>query len=253
MIVNSGRAAVSLAAALAATALAGGCDAMPWFSARWTSPPAVKQKVPAPIDHLLPREIVVQGWTGTRVFAEHGGIEGIDVRIQAKDAFGDFTKAFGAFRFELYHYRSGGQDRKGDRIAVWSQPVLAAKDNLEHWDKYLPGYHFKLGLENQAIPVGWKVAPAAMMTISATTSSGPRATSISGQTTLKASRKSEAKPGSEPALGPSLRPTSCSRSCGSITRSPNRCVAIIRPQDPLAPTMATSTPRSTRRRRRRHG
>ena len=145
----------ALAAALLASAAAGGCDALPWFSPRWTRPPPVKQQVPEPIDQLLPRKILIHGWTGTRVFAEHGGITGLDVRIQATDSFGDHTKAFGSFRFELYHHQRG-PDAKGDRIAVWNEDVLDATGNRKHWDKYLPGYHFKLGW-NQAIPVGRKL------------------------------------------------------------------------------------------------
>ena len=154
-MLNCGTAALLSAVALLTSALAAGCDALPWFSPRWTSPPPVKQEVPKPIDELLPKKIIIHGWTGTRDFAEHGGIAGLDVRVQAKDGFGDHTKAFGNFRFELYHY-TGGADNKGDRIAVWNQDVLEVVNNRKHWDKYLPGYHFKLGW-NQAIPVGRKL------------------------------------------------------------------------------------------------
>ena len=127
VMLNCGTAALLSAVALLTSALAAGCDALPWFSPRWTSPPPVKQEVPKPIDELLPKKIIIHGWTGTRDFAEHGGIAGLDVRVQAKDGFGDHTKAFGNFRFELYHY-TGGADNKGDRIAVWNQDVLEVTD-----------------------------------------------------------------------------------------------------------------------------
>ena len=130
-------------AAVVLAGLSAGCDMATW-GPRWTSDPGLKDKVPEPINQLLPKEIVIQAWTGTRVFAEAGGINGIDVRIQAKDHFGDFTKAFGSFRFELYHHRSG-PDPKGERIAVWNEDILNAGQHRNHWDKYLPGYQFKLG------------------------------------------------------------------------------------------------------------
>jgi hypothetical protein len=133
--------------------MTGGCNAGVW-QPRWTSEPAIKEKIPEPIDLLLPEEIVIQAWTGTRVFSEAGGINGIDVRIQAKDHFGDFTKAFGSFRFELYHFRPG-VDPKGERIAVWNEDILSAAQHREHWDKYLPGYQFKLGW-SQPIELGRK-------------------------------------------------------------------------------------------------
>ena len=147
---------ISAAAALiAAMAILGGCDAMPWFSPKLTSEPPIHEKVPEPIDTLLPAEIIIQAWTGTRVFAEQGGISGIDVRIQAKDSFGEFTKAFGTFRFELYHYQPTAPDDKGERIAVWNEQVLNARQHLQHWEKFLPGYRFKLG-SNQPIAIGRK-------------------------------------------------------------------------------------------------
>ena len=144
-------------AAALALALVGGCQRLPWFSPKLTSDPPVNQKVPEPIDLLLPRSIHIHAFTGTRVFNEHGGITGIDVRVQAKDHFGDPAKAFGRFRFELFHYLPRSSTRRGDRIAVWTEDVLDPKVNRNHWQALFQAYRFKLGW-HQDIPVGRKFA-----------------------------------------------------------------------------------------------
>lgn len=100
--------------------------------------------VPQPIDMLLPKEISIHPFTGTRVFDEQGGIKGMDVRIEAKDSFGDATKAFGQFRFEMYDFRPQNPDPKGAMLASWDVNLIEPKDNLVHWDNITRTYQFKL-------------------------------------------------------------------------------------------------------------
>ena len=154
-ITTCGRGGIFLAPAALVLALAGGRGGLPWFEPKLAGGPPARTPVPEPLDQLLPRQVHIHAFTGTRVFSEHGGITGIDVRIQAKDAFDDTAKAFGKFRFELYHHKGEGPDKKGDRIAVWTQDVLDPGANRRHWDKYMKTYRFKLGW-NQPIPVGRK-------------------------------------------------------------------------------------------------
>jgi hypothetical protein len=100
--------------------------------------------VPQPIDMLLPKEISIHPFTGTRMFDEQGGIKGMDVRIEAKDSFGDATKAFGQFRFEMYDFRKQNPDPKGEMLASWDVNLIEPKDNLVHWDNITRTYQFKL-------------------------------------------------------------------------------------------------------------
>jgi hypothetical protein len=120
-----------------------------------------KGPVPYPIILTLPKEIAIHPFTGIRVFDEAGGIKGVDVRIQAFDASGDSTKAFGDFRFELYAFRANSLDPRGARLATWEVPVADPKTNALHWDSITRAYKFKLQWE-QPIPVGQQYVLAAV-------------------------------------------------------------------------------------------
>lgn len=122
----------------------GGCVSL-------TAHPA--QQVPKPIDMLLPVEVRIHPFTGTRTFDEAGGVKGIEVRVEAVNGFGDSTAAFGEFAFELYAFKSGDPDPKGDLIYNWQQSLLDAKQNRVHWDPITRTYVFRLQW-HKAIPVG---------------------------------------------------------------------------------------------------
>ena len=62
-----------------------------------------------------------------------GGIKGVDVRIEAVDAYGDAPKAFGNFRFEMYKFVPNSLDPKGKRLATWEESVLEPKANDKTW------------------------------------------------------------------------------------------------------------------------
>ena len=146
---------VLAAGCVLAAACAGGCDG--GMTSGWPSsaPTAAKGKVsvPEPINLLLPTAIRIHPLTGTRVFSEQGGIQGIDVRIEALDAYEEKTKAFGAFRFELYQYKPNSADPRGSRIAAWVQDISKPEDNALLWEKYHRMYLFKLGWL-EPIPIG---------------------------------------------------------------------------------------------------
>ena len=133
--------------------VAGGCHG--WDRPAWTKghQPAVPQAVPQPINLLLPQSVRIHPFTGTRTFDEAGGVKGIDVRIEAVDAYGDATKAFGDFRFEMYRFAPNSLDPKGKHVATWEEGLLAPQKNLLHWDKITRAYQFKLQWD-KAIPVG---------------------------------------------------------------------------------------------------
>jgi len=120
-----------------------------------------KVSVPQPVSLTLPKRIGIHPFTGIRVFDESGGIKGVDVRIQAFDASGDSTKAFGDFRFELYAFRPNSLDPRGLRLETWEVSVADPKVNALHWDSITRAYKFKLQWE-QPIPVGQHYVLAAV-------------------------------------------------------------------------------------------
>jgi len=140
-------------------AASAGCDGEKFdFRPPWSAPSArdanaARTAVPEPIHLLLPQAVRIHPFTGTRTFDDSGGVKGIDVRIEAIDAYGDSTKAFGKFQFALHEYRPGRPDPKGRRIATWEEDVLEPKKNLIHWDNITRAYKFKLQWY-RPIPVG---------------------------------------------------------------------------------------------------
>lgn len=134
-----------LVSVLTAAALAG-CNGWP--------PPTKpgKTHVPHPISLTLPKSIHIHPFTGTRTFDQAGGIKGIEVSVTPKDAYGDPTKAFGTFRFELYEYRGNNPDPKGPRKVHWEVSVMDPRTNRVHWHVSL-AYKFRLRWD-EGIPVG---------------------------------------------------------------------------------------------------
>ena len=143
----------ALAAALVwAGAVLGGCNGQGFedFWGRRADPNSVK--VPYPISLMLPKSIHIHPFTGTRTFDKAGGVRGIEVRVTPRDDYGDPTKAFGTFRFELYEYRSNDAHSRGPRKAYWNVSVADREKNRIHWDVSLT-YKFRLRWD-QGIPVG---------------------------------------------------------------------------------------------------
>lgn len=148
------------AAALAMTFAAGcnggkfgfGSSADPRIAAR---PEPADVKVPSPLHLMLPKAIRIHPFTGTRTFDEAGGVKGIDVRVEALDAYGDATKAFGKFHFALYQHQSNSPSPRGPQVATWEEDLLSPEKNLVHWDSITRAYAFKLQWY-KAIPVGQK-------------------------------------------------------------------------------------------------
>lgn len=136
------------------TAVLAGCNTAPPTACGNPCPPS--QPVPAPVCMLLPAKICIHPFTGTRTFGENGGLKGFDTRIEAIDAFGDATKAFGEFRFELYTYKYDAPDPKGVRLAIWTECILDAERNRQYWNGITRTYQFKLGWD-EPIPIGQKM------------------------------------------------------------------------------------------------
>jgi hypothetical protein len=164
---------------LLAVAGCAGEGAEDWTIAAKGGPAGDVEPVPAPVDLLLPTSIRIHPFTG-RTFDEAGGISGIDVRIEVLDHFGDPTKAFGDFRFELYDFVPNKLDPRGKRIGVWDVPLLKSSENLLHWDKITRMYVFKLQWP-EPIPVGKRVVLVATFDSPFTTRLSDQRQFVSGQ------------------------------------------------------------------------
>ena len=118
-----------------------------------TKPDRAERPVPEPIHLLLPQGIRIHPFSGMRTFDQTGGLRGIDVRIEAIDAYDDSTKAFGKFLFALHRFRPGTPNPRGQRVATWEEDLLDPRKNVRHWDSITRVYKFRLRWD-RAIPVG---------------------------------------------------------------------------------------------------
>ena len=106
-------------------------------------PDQSSRSVPAPINLTLPHEIRIHSFTATRTFEEDGA-SGIEVHVEARDAFADSVKAFGEFRFELFAFRRQHPDSRGARLAAWTIDLKDPEANALHWRRVSRTYIFRL-------------------------------------------------------------------------------------------------------------
>jgi len=128
-----------------------GCDWVRWSGGR-SSDVTEHVDIPAPINALLPQKIEVHPFTRIGLLSQRGDIHGIDLCVRAVDSYGDATKAFGKFRFELYQFKPASPDPKGSLLAVWNENVEALKENRQHWDNISRTYRFKLAWDRSFQP-----------------------------------------------------------------------------------------------------
>ncbi len=132
---------LAVACCLLAATCAPGCgDPAP------TGPGAIEVK--PPLSLVLPHSIQIHPFTALR--SKENVVE---VRLEAKDAFDDTTKAFGTFRFELYAFKPFAPNKKGAPIASWEVDLMNPHENFIQWDSITRSYLFKLEL-NASIPPG---------------------------------------------------------------------------------------------------
>ena len=104
--------------------------------------PAGNVHVPEPLNLLLPKRMRIHPFSD--VITGPDAAQQIEVRIEAVDAFGDATKIFGDFRFEVYAVKPMSTDRRGRLIETWEASIMAGKTNVVHWDSITRTYLFKL-------------------------------------------------------------------------------------------------------------
>ena len=114
--------------------LVAGCGSQP----RWQRDQNATMFAPTAM-RLHPVFTQVRDWTGD------GNPDGIDTLLEFQDLFGDPTKASGNVVFELYRYRPGFPDPRGERVVP---PFAASIDDpaeqRDRWSRTSRGYSFQL-------------------------------------------------------------------------------------------------------------
>jgi len=105
---------------------------------------------------FAPRSLVVGFFTRSKNFDEVPGDDGLEVRLQPLDAFGDPTKAVGSYRIEVFAYRIHTSERRGGRLGHWFVSVLDEAANRMYYDPVDRSYVFPL-LWDRAIEPGLAV------------------------------------------------------------------------------------------------
>jgi len=94
----------------------------------------------APVSmRLHPIFTEVKSWTGKTT------PDGIEAVLEFDDRFGDSTKAAGAVIFELYDFRRGYADYRGERIVnPWAVSLNSPAQQEAHWRREISAYSFLL-------------------------------------------------------------------------------------------------------------
>jgi hypothetical protein len=83
----------------------------------------------------------VKDWTGDN----HP--DGVEAELEFQDQFGDPTKAAGKVMFELFSYRRGYPDSRGERLVnPWVGSLLSLQQQYEHWNRTSRTYSFQLAM-----------------------------------------------------------------------------------------------------------
>ncbi len=117
-----------------------------------------------------PKSIKILPFTKAKSFDDDAIPDGIEVSMRALDGAGDPVKSYGTFLFELYSYKPGSSDHKGDLIQSWRQPILSLDEQKKYWERVTTSYQFQLSWEGNPLSPQKKYVLAA----SFQASGGPR-------------------------------------------------------------------------------
>ncbi len=93
---------------------------------------------------FAPRSLVVGFFTRSKNFDGVPGDDGLEVRLQPLDAFGDPTKAVGSYRIEVCAYLRRTSEKRGQRMGHWFVAVLDEAANRRYYDPVDRSYVFPL-------------------------------------------------------------------------------------------------------------
>ena len=107
-------------------------------------PPGGKMPAPEWATMFAPRSLVIGFFTQSTNFDDVAGPDGLEVRLQPLDQFGDPTKAVGSYRIEVFEQRIRTGEPRGNRLGHWFVSVLDAKANRRYYDPVDRSYVFPL-------------------------------------------------------------------------------------------------------------
>jgi len=119
-------------------------------------PPGGKMPAPAWATMFAPRSLVIGFFTQSKNFDDVPGPDGLEVRLQPLDAFGDPTKAVGSYRIEVFKQRLLTGEARGERLGHWFVSVLDVEANRRYYDPVDRSYVFPLMWDHE-IPPGMPV------------------------------------------------------------------------------------------------
>jgi hypothetical protein len=93
---------------------------------------------------FAPKSLVIGFFTESKDFSGAGTPEGIEVRVQPIDQFGDPTKAIGSYRIEVFEYHPRSGEKRGPRLGHWFVPVLDVESNRKYYVSVDRSYVFPL-------------------------------------------------------------------------------------------------------------
>jgi hypothetical protein len=87
----------------------------------------------------------VKDWSG------RGAPDGVEALVEFDDRFGDRAKAAGTILFELFAYRPGWPDPRGERLAnPWTASLTTYDEQKAHWETASGAYLFRLAYDQIA-------------------------------------------------------------------------------------------------------
>ncbi len=101
---------------------------------------------------FAPRSLVVGFFTRSRNFDEVPGDDGLEVRLQPLDRFGDPAKAVGSYRIEIFAFRIHTSEKPGRRLGHWFVAVLDEASNRKYYDPVDRSYVFPLLWDTEIEP-----------------------------------------------------------------------------------------------------
>jgi hypothetical protein len=113
-------------------------------SPRLPGPEGADKSAPPWTAMFAPASLVIGFFTRSRDFDGIPGDDGMEVRVQPLDQFGDPAKAVGSYRIEVFQYRVRTSEKKGDRLGHWFVSVLDAESNRKFYDPVDRSYVFPL-------------------------------------------------------------------------------------------------------------
>ena len=106
--------------------------------------PGGAQPAPAWAAMFAPTSLVVGFFTRSKNFDSKPGDDGLEVRLQPLDQFGDPTKAVGSYRIEVFQYEMHSAEKRGARLGHWFVAVTDAESNRKYYDPVDRSYVFPL-------------------------------------------------------------------------------------------------------------